>query len=84
MHIAESVAKEKGVLSKKCIINGWWRRFLARQGDLSLRRGDSMAHVRMNAINEETMGQYFALLKEVLVSQLIQNEYIMLMKVECH
>ena len=33
---------------------------------LSLRHGDSTAHVRMDAINEETMGQYFALLKEVL------------------
>jgi len=31
MHIAESVAKEKDVLRKKCISNGWWRWFLGRK-----------------------------------------------------
>jgi len=36
MHIAESAAKEKYMLKKKCISIGWWVQFLARQGDLSL------------------------------------------------
>jgi len=58
MHIAESVAKEKGVLKSKRICNAWWVRFLACQGDLSFRRGDNMANVHVDAINEETMGQY--------------------------
>ena len=40
--------------------------FLQRQGDLSLRRGDSTAHSRMDAINKETLSYYFKLLKDVL------------------
>ena len=39
---------------------------MQRQGDLSLRRGDSTAHSRMDAINKETITQYFSLLKDVL------------------
>ena len=54
------------MLKKDCISHGWWSRFLERQGDLSLRRGDSTAHVRMDAVNKKTMNQYFTLLKEVL------------------
>lgn len=48
------------------ISDGWWRRFLERQPKLTLRRGDSTAHVRMDAVNRETMDQYFALLKDVM------------------
>ena len=66
MRIAQSVAQEKGVLKKCRITHGWWSRFLQRQGDLSLRRGDSTAHARMDAINKETMDHYFKLLKDVL------------------
>ncbi len=53
MHIAESVARDKNMLKKGYITHGWWNRFLERQGDLSLRRSDSTAHVRMNAINKK-------------------------------
>ena len=28
MHIAESVAREKGILRNDCITHGWWKRFL--------------------------------------------------------
>ena len=49
--IAEKVAEEKGVLRSQYISDGWWRRFLARQPKLALRRGDSTGHVRMDAIN---------------------------------
>ena len=34
--------------------------------DLSLRQGDSTAHVRMDAVNKETMDQYFSLLYDTL------------------
>ena len=34
--------------------------FFERQSDLSLRQGDSTAHVRMDAVNKETMDQYFS------------------------
>ena len=53
-------------MKKECITSGWWNKFLKRQGDLSLRHGDSTAHVHMDAINRETIGQYFSLLKNVL------------------
>ena len=66
MLLAETVVRERGNLRKEKISHGWWNRFLQRQGDLSLRRGDSTAHVRMDAVNKETIDHYFALLKEVL------------------
>ena len=66
MSIAQSVAADKGVLKSHKITEGWWRRFLKCQPDLSLRRGDTTAHIRMNAVNRDTMKQYFALLNEVM------------------
>ena len=55
------------VLKGEKISVGWWRRFLECQPNLTLRRGDSTAHVRMDAVNQETMDQYFSLLGEVLM-----------------
>ena len=66
MCIVQSVAIDKGVLKSQKITEGWWRRFLQRQPDLSLRRGDTTAHVRMNAVNKKTMEQYISLLNDVL------------------
>ena len=66
MCIAQSVAVDKCVLKGSKISEGWWRRFLLRQPDLSLRRGDTTAHVRMNSVNSETMMQYFSLLNDVM------------------
>ena len=39
MNIAELYAKKKGVLRKNKITQGWWRQFVRRQDDLSLRGG---------------------------------------------
>lgn len=64
--IAQSVATNKGMLKGSKISSGWWRRFLERQPDLSLHRGDSTAHVRMDAVNGETMKHYFSLLNDVM------------------
>ena len=64
--IARSVAAEKGVLKGSKVMQGWWRRFCERQPELSLRRGDVTAHIRMDSVNHETMTQYFTLLKDVL------------------
>ena len=66
MAIAEGVARDKNVLRGDKISQGWWRRFIERQGDLSLRRGDNTAHSRMDAVNTETMQHYFNLLQNVL------------------
>ena len=46
MGIAESVVVDKGVLKGEKISVGWWRRFLECQPNLTLRRGDSTAHVK--------------------------------------
>ena len=66
MGIARSVAAEKGILKGSKVTQGWWRRFCERQPYLSLRRGDVTAHVRMDAVNSETLTQYFTLLRDVL------------------
>ena len=44
--IVESAVNESGKLRSIHVSDGWWRRFKERQGDLSLRQGDSTAHVR--------------------------------------
>ena len=82
MCIAQSVAADKGVLKGNKITEGWWRRFLQRQPDLSLQRGDTTAHVRMNAVNSETMKQYFSLLNYVMMPS--PHRYTTLMKVVFH
>ena len=65
--IAEAVAREKGTLRNNKISDGWFRRFLERNPMLSLRKGDSTAAVRMNALEDkERLDSYFDLLKEVL------------------
>ena len=66
MAIAQSVASSKGVLREERITQGWFHRFLGRQEDLALRRGDNTAHSRMNAMNLETVKQYFDLLEDTL------------------
>ena len=73
LNIAQSVAEEKGVLRGMRISPGWWRRFLERQNDLTLRRGDNTAHVRMAAVNPDTLTQYFDLLKDTLVEHNLLN-----------
>ena len=64
MSIAQSVAEEKGILHGSRISHGWWHRFLKGQTHLTLRRGDNTAHVRMEAINQQTLKQYFELLND--------------------
>ena len=53
--IVESATSERCRLRASHVSDGWWRRFKERQGDLSLRQGDSTAHVRMDAMNQETI-----------------------------
>ena len=42
MNIAEEDAKQKGLLRKSKVTQGWWREFLKRQDDLSLQKGDNL------------------------------------------
>ena len=53
-------------LQKDVISHGWWACFTERQEDLILHRGDSTGHDRMDAVNRETMAQYFDLLESTL------------------
>ena len=64
--IAEAVARETGLLQSTCVTDGWWRRFTERQKDLTLRRGDATAHVRMDAVNRKAIKGYYAILKDTL------------------
>ena len=64
--IVHTAASEKGVLRTNRISQGWWHQFIERQKDLSLRQGDVTAHVRMDAMNQDTMNHYFSLLHQTL------------------
>ena len=65
--IVEKVAREKELFrGSKGVSNGWWWNFKKRQPFLSLRRGDSTAHVRMDCTSRETIEQYYNLLEDTL------------------
>ena len=65
--IAENVARDKKVLKRTKMSNGWYRRFMERQSHLSLRNNDdATAEVWMDCLSPETMKQYFDLLKDVV------------------
>jgi hypothetical protein len=62
--LVQTVASEKGVfISHK----GGGVDFLEEQKDLSLRQGDTTAHVRMDAMNRETIDHYFSLLHDTFL-----------------
>ena len=61
------MARDKGILKKEKISNGWFRRFLERNPILTLRKGDSTCTARMSAMeNKEAIENYFEVLKDVL------------------
>ena len=72
-HLVEAVAREKGVLRGTKITDGWFRRFLERRPNLSLQRGDATANVRMEALDHETMKDYFKSLEETLNEHDLMN-----------
>jgi len=62
--MVEKVASEKGLLKKKQISDGWFRRFLQRQPQLPLHKGDRTTMVRLDAMKDrEALENYFSLLK---------------------
>ena len=54
MCIAQSTGESKGLLRRKTMRNGWWRRFMERQHKFALRKGESTPFIKMDAISEET------------------------------
>ena len=87
MGLAESVAQDKGrMMGQKKISDGWFRRFMTWQPQLSLRKGDPTANVRMDCLNKETMDMYFDLLKDTLVENNLMespNRILMSTKLAC-
>jgi len=87
MGLAESVAQDKGrMMGQKKISDGWFRRFMTWQPQLSLRKGDPTANVRMDCLNKETMDKYFDLLKDTLVENNVMespNRILMSTKLAC-
>ena len=72
--IAETYARKKGELRKSKISDGWWHRFVERQNrSLVLRKGDSISFLRMDAMNKDTLKQYFDLLEETLKENNLEN-----------
>jgi len=67
MNIVESTAREKGLLRKHRIRDGWFQHFIERQPQLSLRKGGSTAFVRMDAIKkQQELDNYYITLRNAL------------------
>ena len=64
--IVEKIAIKRGTLRSEHVSDGWWKRFLQRHPNLSLRQGDATGHVRMNAVTKDNIKHYFSLLKKIL------------------
>jgi len=85
INIAGNVAQDKGILEADCkLSNGWYYRFMERQGVLTLRKGDLIANVRMECLNENTMTEYLTMLKNVMIKEKLLNSPSQIYNVECH
>ena len=86
--MVESAARDKGVLRKDRIGDGWFRGFMERQPQLRLRKGDKTSFVRMDAMKQkEELDNYFITLKSILVEHNLMNKpelIIMWMNLGCH
>jgi len=58
-------AKEDVSLRVARVTLGWWQKFTERNPSLTLRSGGSTAAIRLDAVNEENMDNYFDKLKEM-------------------
>ena len=74
-NMVESAARDKGVLRKGRISDGWFRGFMERQPQLRLRKGDKTSFVRMDAMKQkEELDNYFITLKSILVEHNLMNK----------
>ncbi len=64
--LVEIYLRQKGSLKALSVSRGWWHNFMKCNSSLRLRMGDSTVGVRMDAMNEENMKNYFELLKKTL------------------
>ena len=68
--IVQRVLEKKGRSTDSFKGEGWWLRFMQRYPTLSLRSADSLSRVRANALTEENMKSYFALLEKTFTGWL--------------
>eukprot|EP00118_Oscarella_pearsei_P023799 m.289493 g.289493 ORF g.289493 m.289493 type:complete len:291 (+) comp40715_c2_seq20:875-1747(+) len=70
--LAASIMKCEG----RCvqITDGWWRRFKARHPRLSLRKGESLSHVRLLATSRQVLDNYYEHLCSILVDSDIMTK----------
>ena len=67
-HMAGMAAHDK---ANSQVSHGWFKRFLQRQPQLLYCRGDPTANVRMDCLNRDAMTQYFDLLIEDLLKEVL-------------
>ena len=72
-NIAGRVAVDKKRRKTLDVSHGWFQRFMQRYPDLSYRKGDPTANVRMNCLNKEVISEYFHFLTEVLTENELLN-----------
>ena len=77
--MVEKTARDKRLLRKDKISDGWFRQFLERQPQITLQKGDRTAAVRMDAMkNKIDLDNYFKELKRILWQVIICSNLIML------
>ena len=52
---------------------GWWQGFMKRHSELSLRSSDPLSSCRSNAVTQNSLDYYYALLKETLEKNVLMN-----------
>ena len=72
MTIAENVAKDKGILRKDRISEGWYEKFMERQTNLSICQGDPAANEM--AVTSQAITHYFDLLEKKLKDNNLLNK----------
>ena len=57
--IAACGIRDKGRLDpNKIVSNGWYYRFMGRQSELALHKGDPTTNIQMDCVNEESTEEY--------------------------
>ena len=74
MTIAENVAKDKDILRKGRISQGWYEKFMKTQKYLSLCKGDPAANDRMDGVTSQAIKNYFDLLEKILKDNNLLNK----------
>ena len=71
--LVESHLRSNGNLIGSSISNGWWQRFLQRNPTVTVRSGNNLAGVRMDAVNRENIAAYFKLLRSIYDEHSFEN-----------